>query len=39
MATHFSILGWRILWTEGPGGLIRVRHGLATEHAGRDDLK
>ena len=21
MATHFSILGWEILWTEEPGGL------------------
>ena len=21
MATHFSILAWRIPWTEGPGGL------------------
>ena len=21
MATHFSILTWRILWTEEPGGL------------------
>ena len=21
MATHFSILGWRIPWTEEPGGL------------------
>ena len=21
MATHSSILGWRIPWTEGPGGL------------------
>ena len=21
MATHFSILAWKILWTEGPGGL------------------
>ena len=21
MATHFSTLAWRILWTEGPGGL------------------
>ena len=21
MATHSSILAWRILWTEGPGGL------------------
>ena len=20
MATHFSILAWRIPWTEGPGG-------------------
>ena len=31
MATHFSILAWRIPWTEGPGGLQsmglqRVRH-------------
>ena len=31
MATHFSILAWRTLWTEGPGrlqsmGLKRVRH-------------
>ena len=22
MATHFSILAWRILWTEKPGGLL-----------------
>ena len=21
MATHYSILAWRIPWTEGPGGL------------------
>ena len=21
MATHSNILAWRILWTEGPGGL------------------
>ena len=32
MATHFSILAWRIPWTEEPGGLQsmglqRVRHG------------
>ena len=32
MATHCSILAWRIPWTEGPGGLQsmgsqRVRHG------------
>ena len=31
MATHSSILAWRILWTEKPGrlqsmGLQRVRH-------------
>ena len=31
MATHFSILAWRIPWTEEPGGLQsigsqRVRH-------------
>ena len=22
MATHSSILAWRILWTEGPSGLL-----------------
>ena len=37
MATHFSILAWRIPWTEGPGrlqpGSQRVRHDLATEQA------
>ena len=40
MATHSSILAWRILWTEEPGGLQpkgsqRIRHDLATEHACR----
>ena len=30
MATHFSILAWRIPWTEEPG-LQRVRHDLATK--------
>ena len=35
MATHSSILAWRIPWTEEPGGLQsmgpqRVRHDLAT---------
>ena len=35
MATHSSILAWRIPWTEGPGGLQsmgsqRVRHDWAT---------
>ena len=24
MATHSSILAWRILWTEEPGGLLSV---------------
>ena len=38
MATHSSILAWRIAWTEEPGGLQsmgsqRVKHSLATEHA------
>ena len=37
MATHSSILAWRIPWTEEPGGLQsmgsqRVEHGLVTEH-------
>ena len=35
MATHSSILAWRIPWTEGPGGLQsmgsqRVRHNWVT---------
>ncbi|CAM9362085.1 unnamed protein product [Rangifer tarandus platyrhynchus] len=35
-ATHSSILAWRILWTEKPGGLQsvglrRVRHDLGTK--------
>ena len=35
MITHFSILAWRIPWTEEPGGLQsmgsqRVRHDWAT---------
>ena len=37
MATHSSILAWRILWTEEPGGLRymgsqRIRHDWS-EHA------
>ena len=37
IATHSSILAWRIPWTEEPGGLQtmrsqRVGHDLATEH-------
>ena len=36
MATHPSLLAWRIPWTEEPGGLRsmgsqRVRHHLATK--------
>ena len=38
MATHCSVLAWRIPWTEEPGGLQsmesqRVRYTWATEHA------
>ena len=37
MATHSSILGWRVLWTEEPGSLQsmelqRVGHNLANKH-------
>ena len=37
MATHSSILAWKIPWTEEPGGLQsmglqRVGHDLVTEH-------
>ena len=37
MATHSSILDWRIPWTEDPGrlkpmGLQRVGHNLMTDH-------
>ena len=42
MATHSSILAWKIPWAEEPGGLQsmgqqRVRHGLATEHTNTSD--
>ena len=38
MATHCSILAWRVPWTEEPGGLQniglrRVRHNWVTEHS------
>ena len=41
MATHSSILAWRIPWTEEPGGLQskglqRVRHDWATLHAHKE---
>ena len=37
MATHSSLLAWRILWTEEPGGLQsmgsqRIGHDLATKN-------
>ena len=37
LATHSSILAWKIPWTKEPGGLRpwgsrRVRHDLATKH-------
>ena len=40
MATHSSILAWRIPWTEKPGGLQSmglgtVRHNITTEHTHR----
>ena len=43
MATHSSILAWRIPWTEEPGGLQsigsrRFRHDGATEHGTRQEL-
>ena len=36
MATHFSIIAWRIPWTEKPGGLQSTglqRVGQLSEHA------
>ena len=33
MATHSSILAWRIPWTKEPGGLESVGSQKATEHA------
>ena len=37
MATHLSILAWKVSWTEEPGGLQsmgsqRIRHDWAIEH-------
>ena len=42
MATHSSILAWRIPWTEEPGGLQsmgsqRVRHDRVAKHS--NDLR
>ena len=44
MATHSSILAWRIPWTEEPDGLqsmgLRtVRHNITTEHTHRHNSK
>ena len=41
MATHSSILAWKILWTEKPGvlqstGSPRVRQDCATEHTNQN---
>ena len=38
MATHSSILGWKIPWTEEPGGLQskvvqRIRHNRVAKHS------
>ena len=33
MATHSSILAWRILWTEEPGGLQSIGMTEATKHS------
>ena len=43
MATHFSILAWRIPWTEEPGGLQpmgsqRVGHNWPTKHSTAQDV-
>ena len=43
MATHSSILAWKILWTEESGGLqsmglLRVRHDLETKRQQQQDL-
>ena len=32
MATHSSVLAWRILWTEEPGGLLS----MGSHRAGHD---
>ena len=37
MATHSSILAWRNLWTEEPGGLHAV-HGVAKSRTQLSDL-
>ena len=44
MATHSSVLAWRIPWTEEPGGLQSmglqsVGHNLVTEQEVRESLR
>ena len=39
MATHSSILVWRILWTEAPGGLQSMGSAVMTEQLSTQDLK
>ena len=44
MATHSSVLAWKIPWTKEPGGLQsmglwRVRRGLVTEHTRQRSLE
>ena len=36
MATHSSILAWRIPWTEEPGGLY-IAHGVTKSWTGLSD--
>ena len=49
MATHSSILAWRIPWTEEPGGLSpwgreesdvtgRLKHGILTPETNRNSV-
>ena len=44
MATHYSILVWRISWTEEPGGLQSMEwqrgvHDWGTKHTASKELK
>ena len=34
MASHFTILAWRILWIEEHGGLLRVLRGTKRQNGG-----
>ena len=36
MATHSSILAWRIPWTEEPGGSQRVGQSIRSQRVGQD---